>query len=159
MVKKRLLLLTPIFMIVFIVVSYIIIFSNLENVGIDRGNIRNTFFKNRASFEDVVIELIGENDVYYSEGYVFISNGEKNEKIYPSDKEIEKYQKTCHLKEELDLEKIVKSGKNIGFYFKGNLRKMAWIVYLMDEDDWINSGHSILYKKQLEGNWYYVESN
>jgi len=158
--KKNLILLIPIFMIVFIIISYAIIFSNLENIGINRKDIINKFKKNRGSFEEVVIELRDEKEVYYSGGYILIYNGEKSERVYPTDEEkLKKYQKTYNLKEALNLSGIEKKDGNIGFYFDGNARKTAWIVYLTSEDDWINCGYSILYKKQLEGNWYYIESN
>ncbi len=158
--KKWLMLLAPIFMIVFIVISYVIIFSNLENIGINRKDIKNKFFFNQKDFEQVLLELELEESINFYDGYLLITDNESRERIYFSNEEkISKYEKTVNLKENLSLRGISKSNGNITFSADSNFRKSAHIVYLVDEFGWKNSGYYTLYKEKLSGNWYYIESN
>lgn len=141
-----------------VVVGFIMFFSNIDKL--DKKGIKDKFFSNQKDFEQALLELELEEEIFFYDGYLLIINGENREKIYYSNEEkIDKYKETLNLMENSSLQGISKSNGNIIFHMDNNFRKSAHIVFLVDEKSFENSGYHVLYKEKLIENWYYIESN
>jgi hypothetical protein len=139
-----------------------IIFTNIYGNKINREKIIKIFTSNIVMFEDAIKEIDDVEEIYIRKQqnsyYDVIEND--TEKIIDIQEDVEEYlnyKKCIDIMEELDISYLSKDYNNISFTMNSMFGLGQQIVYISDMEKY-KFGHPISYTKNIENNWYYIET-